>query len=177
MTFELYKEAGSGPAVIFNHGTLMDYTMFDPQLAFLAANGYRAISQNSRVLLGKARQDEFVLDQFVDNPAAADETFGFHAQQAAEKLLKAALAAGGVVPPRTHRLGDLLDLAHDRGLSVPEEFDDLHRLTPFAVDYRYEFFAEEADKPLDRPAVLEQVRRLRGWVVARLNADEKSGHG
>jgi hypothetical protein len=39
----------------------------------------------ARVLLAKARQDEFVLDQFVNNPAAADETFGFHAQQAAEK--------------------------------------------------------------------------------------------
>jgi pimeloyl-ACP methyl ester carboxylesterase len=51
--FELYKEKGTGPAVIFNHGTLMDYTMFDPQLDFLSANGYRAISQNSRALLGK----------------------------------------------------------------------------------------------------------------------------
>jgi HEPN domain-containing protein len=92
-------------------------------------------------------------------------------------LLKAVLAARGVVPPRTHRLGDLLDLAHDRGLSVPEEFDDLHRLTPFAVEYRYEFFAEEVDKPLDRPAVLEQVRRLRAWVEGKLASAEKPGHG
>jgi HEPN domain-containing protein len=131
----------------------------------------------ARLLLAKARQDEYVLEQFADNPEAADETFGFHAQQAAEKLLKAALAARGVVSPRTHRLGDLLDLARDRGLTVPEEFDELHRLTPFAVEYRYEFFAEEVDQPLDRPAVLEQVRRLRGWVEVRLAAGEKPGHG
>ena len=131
----------------------------------------------ARLLLGKARQDEYVLEQFAGNPEAADETFGFHAQQAAEKLLKSVLAARGVVPPRTHRLGDLLDLAHDRGLSVPEEFDDLHRLTPFAVEYRYEFFAEEVDKPLDRPAVLEQVRRLRAWVEGNLASAEKPGHG
>ena len=131
----------------------------------------------ARMLLAKARQDEYVLEQFADNPEAADETFGFHAQQAAEKLLKAALAARGVVSPRTQRLGDLLDLARDRGLTVPEEFDELHRLTPFAVEYRYEFFAEEVDQPLDRPAVLEQVRRLRGWVEVRLAAGEKPGHG
>jgi HEPN domain-containing protein len=131
----------------------------------------------ARLLLAKARQDEYVLEQFADNPDAADETFGFHAQQAAEKLLKAALAARGVMPPRTHRLGDLLDLARDRRLAVPEEFDELHGLTPFAVEYRYEFFAEEVDKPLDRQAVLEQVRRLRGWVEARLAAGEKPGYG
>ena len=129
------------------------------------------------MLLAKARQDEYVLDQFADNPEAADETFGFHAQQAAEKLLKAALAAHGVIYPRTHRLGDLLDLAGDRGLAVPEEFDELHWLTPFAVEYRYEFFAEELEKPLDRAAVLAQVRRLRAWVEMKLASAEHPGHG
>lgn len=127
----------------------------------------------ARLLCAKALQDEFVLEQFVDNPAAADETFGFHAQQAAEKLLKAALAARGVVYPRIHRLGDLLDLAREHGLAVPEEFESLHRLTPFAVEYRYEFFAEEAEQPLNRPAVREEVQRLRVWVEARLAAIEK----
>ncbi len=118
-----------------------------------------------------------MLTQFVAAAAAADETFGFHAQQAAEKLLKAALLAGGVVCPRTHRLGDLLDLGYDRGLPLPEEFEELNRLTPFAVEYRYEFYAEEVERPLDRPAVLEQVRRLRAWVEARLASEEKPGHG
>ena len=65
-----------------------------------------------------------------------------------------------MISPRTHRLGDLLDLAGDRGLAVPEEFDGLHWLTPFAVEYRDEFFAEELAKPLDRAAVLAQVRWL-----------------
>ena len=74
MTFELCKEAGSGPAVIFNHGTLMDYTMFDPQLAFLAANGYRAISQNSRVLLGRA--ERHTLEDLADDTAALAERLG-----------------------------------------------------------------------------------------------------
>lgn len=54
MTHDLFKEKGQGPAVIFNHGTLMDNSMFDPQLDYLSARGYRAIAQNSRVLLGQA---------------------------------------------------------------------------------------------------------------------------
>lgn len=34
----------------------------------------------------------------------------FHAQQSVEKALKALLVAQGQLPPRTHRLGDLLTL-------------------------------------------------------------------
>ena len=131
----------------------------------------------ARLLLAKARQDEYVLEQFAGNPAAADETFGFHAQQAAEKLLKAALAGHGVVYPRIHRLGELLDLARDNGLAVPEEFDALHRLTVFAVDYRYEFFAEEVEQPLDRQTVCDEVRRLRAWVEAGLAHQAEAHNG
>ena len=46
-------EKGSGPAVVFSHGTLMDATMFDPQLDHLAERGYRALAYNSRVLTGE----------------------------------------------------------------------------------------------------------------------------
>ena len=45
-----FVEKGSGPAVVFSHGTLMDAAMFEPQLDHLAARGYRAIAYNSRVL-------------------------------------------------------------------------------------------------------------------------------
>ena len=116
------------------------------------------------MLVAKARQDEYVLASFVADSKAADEMFGFHAQQAAEKLLKAALAASGVTYPRTHRLGQLLDLGQDHDLELPAEFEELSRLTPFAVEYRYEFYAEEVEPPLDRQSVLDQVRRLRAWV-------------
>lgn len=68
MEFELFKEVGAGRAVIFNHGTLMDNTMFDPQLAALAANGYRAIAQNSRVHLGG--DSPHSLEDLADDTAA-----------------------------------------------------------------------------------------------------------
>ena len=50
---ERHIERGSGPAVVFSHGTLMDATMFDPQLDHLAERGHRAIAYNSRVLTGE----------------------------------------------------------------------------------------------------------------------------
>ena len=48
---DLYIEQGTGPAVVFSHGTFMDRTMFDPQVAALS-NSYRTIAYNSRVLAG-----------------------------------------------------------------------------------------------------------------------------
>jgi hypothetical protein len=39
------------------------------------------------VLLRKARQDELVLERLLSHRDVDDDTLGFHAQQAAEKLL------------------------------------------------------------------------------------------
>ena len=51
MAHELYIEQGSGPVIVFSHGTLMDATQFMPQLDHLSRQ-YRAIAYNSRVLTG-----------------------------------------------------------------------------------------------------------------------------
>jgi 3-oxoadipate enol-lactonase len=71
-TFPLYIEKGSGPAVIFNHGTLMDATMFEPQLEYLSKKGYRAIAQNGRALLGNPAAHTLV-DLADDTVALADK--------------------------------------------------------------------------------------------------------
>ena len=44
----------------------------------------------------KARSDEIALDKLAGDPDVPDDLIGFHAQQALEKLLKAALAHAGV---------------------------------------------------------------------------------
>jgi len=88
----------------------------------------------AQLLLKKASQDEYILDKLIDDQSAADEIFGFHAQQAAEKLLKAALISAGSKYPQSHRLSELMDLAKELGLDLPSELDDLRMLTPFAVN-------------------------------------------
>jgi hypothetical protein len=61
-------------------------------------------------LLVMARKDFDALRGMVGNPLFADEIFGFHAQQAIEKMLKAWLAARGIAFPLTHDLSRLFEL-------------------------------------------------------------------
>jgi HEPN domain-containing protein len=75
--------------------------------------------EHAELLLRKAAQDEYLLDRMLDDPAAPTEAFGFHAQQAAEKMLKAALAVHQSAYPRTHRLADLLDALRTAGVAIP----------------------------------------------------------
>jgi HEPN domain-containing protein len=97
-----------------------------------------AACDEARRLLAKAGEDEYVLDRLLGDAAAPEAVVGFHAQQAAEKLLKAALFLAGVAPPRTHNLAQLADLAASSGLNLPTECEALRWLTPYAVLYRYE---------------------------------------
>lgn len=62
-------------------------------------------SDQARLLQRKASQDLAVLDKLLDDPAIDDETLGYHAQQAAEKLIKALLALHGHDYPRSHNIG------------------------------------------------------------------------
>ena len=75
----------------------------------------------------------------------------FHAQQCAEKYLKARLMEAGISPPRTHSLPALLDLA----LPVEPHWE-LHRealaiLSAYAVEVRYP--GESADRDMAREAI------------------------
>jgi HEPN domain-containing protein len=85
----------------------------------------------------KAEHD--ILD--ADNNIAAEQTpwdmVCFHAQQAAEKYLKALLVARGELPPRIHDLDALLErcLAHDPTLSDLRA--DCTDLASYAVEVRY----------------------------------------
>ena len=117
------------------------------------------------LLLSKVAEDEYVLDRLTDDKNAPDSVYGFHAQQATEKLLKAALAHAGVKYPFTHRLVELIDLAADSGIALPSAFEELRDLTPFAVEFRYGVVPPDGeDEPLDKPAVREAIRKARQWV-------------
>lgn len=129
-----------------------------------------AACDEARRLLAKAAADEYVLDRLLEDAAAPEAVMGFHAQQAAEKLLKAALFLAGVAPPRTHNLAALVDSANESGLQLPSECEALRWLTPYAVLYRYEGEAEQDEEPLARQEARDNLRRLRRWVEARLAA-------
>ena len=60
----------------------------------------------------------------------------FHAQQAAEKALKAVLAANGVYFPKTHDLAFLME-AMPSSSTMPPSLIDLPTLNQYAVQQRY----------------------------------------
>lgn len=61
----------------------------------------------------------------------------FHAQQAAEKHLKALLVRQMIRPPRTHDLSRLCTAVRSTGYALPDVDDECRLLDPFAVDVRY----------------------------------------
>jgi HEPN domain-containing protein len=113
--------------------------------------------------LHKADQDMTVIEKWRQDSEIANEILGFHAQPAAEKMLKALLAYAGIEFPFTHRLTDLIDLYKDKGIGLPERFEEVRFLTPFAVEFRYDFY-EEDEETVDFEQIFALLTELRKWV-------------
>lgn len=62
----------------------------------------------------------------------------FHAQQSVEKALKAVLMAAQAQFRYTHDLEEIWNLLVDRGIEPPQSLESLRRLSPFAVEFRYD---------------------------------------
>jgi HEPN domain-containing protein len=123
-----------------------------------------ALDPWAKILLAKAAEDEAVLG-IEENP---DGAFGFHAQQAAEKLLKALLSQPGIGFQRTHDLTMLAAQLSDAGDALPSTPVSLRDLNKFAVVYRYDSIPD-LEIP-DRPGTIETVRLIREHVLARIAA-------
>ena len=119
---------------------------------------YEADRDEARSLLLAARKDWRALGGMGDETIFAEEIFGFHAQQAVEKTLKAWLALHGVEYPRTHDISLLLSVLHVQGQDVSDCYD-LLEFNPYAVQFRYAAF-DEIGTPLPRVKVIERVGTL-----------------
>lgn len=88
-------------------------------------------------LLALAREDLASAEVLHGAERVSDSPVGFHAQQAVEKALKAAIASRGQEFPFTHDLGVLMQLCEDTGLNLPAALSDADRLSPYAAALRY----------------------------------------
>ncbi len=86
-------------------------------------------------------------------PSVLMESLCFHAQQAAEKALKAVLISRSVSFPKTHSIRMLLDLLENY-VDVPEDIQYAAGLTDYAVTARY----PGASEPVEREEYEEAVR-------------------
>lgn len=100
-----------------------------------------------------AAKDKFVLP----------EQSCFHAQQAAEKAIKAALLLRGIGFPLTHDIEELLELAENGGIALPDVIKDASFLTPFAVETRYPGTWHEVTEE-DLTAALKMAKTTLAWA-------------
>jgi HEPN domain-containing protein len=84
----------------------------------------------------------------------------FHAQQCAEKYLKALLVARGQAFPRTHDLAAVGDLCLRQGIIIPVHQDALERLTAYAVQVRYPGESPTLDEAREAFQIAQAVRRF-----------------
>jgi HEPN domain-containing protein len=87
----------------------------------------------------------------------------FHAQQAVEKALKAALTVSRLTFPRTHNLEELASLIADAGGSLPLPPREFRLLNPFAVQFRYD---DQAIALLTRDEAQRIASLTLAWATA-----------
>jgi HEPN domain-containing protein len=113
-----------------------------------------------------AESDLIVASQSA-RPGVLPATLCFHAQQAAEKCLKAVLLKHGVAFPYTHSVSALIGLVVAAGIAWPPGLDDAATLTDYAVAARYPS-AHEAVDDEERARAVTLARRVLEWATAKV---------
>jgi HEPN domain-containing protein len=103
--------------------------------------------------LSKAASDLGVAQHLLSAHTPYLDAIGFHAQQAAEKYLKAFLVQHQVEFPRTHDLGELLDLVAGVHAPLASSLRGAIALNPYGVDSRYPGYSGEIRTEDAREAV------------------------
>ncbi len=118
-------------------------------------------------LLRRAARDTRHAQRFVGDAEVDNEHIGFCCQQAVEKAIKSVLSFRGVRYRRTHDLSELMELAHTSGIEIPEDVLRSVRLTPFAVEFRYDDLPEaddEIEEPFDRAEAVRFALAAVAWA-------------
>ena len=119
----------------------------------------------ARGLVEKAEHDLKLVEIGLEHDAPLD-TICFHLQQAAEKLIKAALSSRRVTFPYTHDLDQLIDLGLAEFPGIEAFRPALSGFSTYAVAMRYDSaFYPDRDEVL---AALETVKKLRAFILERL---------
>ena len=132
---------------------------------------YRA-ELDVRQWIAKAEEDFGVAGHLLPEERFA-AAISFHAQQCAEKYLKALLIHRGVDFPKTHDIDLLLDLIEPIDSGLAGACEDAEALTPYAVEVRYwadseVVSCEEAKEAFDLASkVRDAVRERLGDFLGR----------
>lgn len=91
-----------------------------------------------RLWITKAENDLITAEHSLNiKPKPPVDIICFHAQQCAEKYLKAYLTYQDIEFEKTHDIGELVYLCSSKNLEFESIYDMVKELTPFAVEIRY----------------------------------------
>lgn len=118
--------------------------------------------------LGKAREDLAAAEVLLESGLDVTDTVAFHAQQAAEKALKALLIRHQVRFVRSHDVEELLGLSEPWVPGISAALADAAGLTVYAVDARYP--GGDGVSRDEAARLLTVARRVVETVVGNLQA-------
>lgn len=125
--------------------------------------------EHAVMMLRMAESDLKALHGMADPETFVDAVWGFHAQQAVEKLFKAWLSLRGESYPRTHDLRMLIRQLESVGATGIEHHAALADLTDYAVQFRYEL-GIDAER-IERARTLGEIEVLEAWVRNFVNGE------
>ena len=96
----------------------------------------------------------------------------FHAQQAAEKALKAVLLHRKIEFPFIHDIEALLEIMTQSGLVAPPDVADAGALTPYAVEARYPGCEEEIT-PSQVAEAIRLAEKVFSWATDMISSHEQ----
>ena len=108
----------------------------------------------------KAEEDYRVMTAIAGLNPPAHDAVCFHAQQAAEKYLKAVLAERVIAFPKVHDLTRLLDLIDPAINELSAMRADLDALSRLSVQVRYPGFSTDSAKAEEAGRIAAAVRRI-----------------
>lgn len=106
-----------------------------------------------------------------DDPSVLGTQVCFHAQQAAEKAVKAVLLLRGIKFPYTHDIKGLLKIAETNALVIPLAVQQAARLTPYAVETRYPGFEYQISEK-DINEALQTAEKTLSWARELISRKE-----
>src|SRR5438105_2264840 len=117
--------------------------------------------------IAKAEEDLGLATHLVAEDAPWRSAVGFHSQQAAEKFMKAFLVRHQVEFPKTHALGELLDLIAKVDEPLADSLRGTTALNPYGVAVRYP--SEEPEPTADEAKVAVSLAKkvrdaILGWL-------------
>lgn len=114
--------------------------------------------------LRKANADIELAEHLLSEDAIFPNAMAYHCQQAAEKYLKAFLTCHQVAFPKTHDIGQLLDLVEAIDNRLASSLRDVIVLSPYGIELRYPGDHPDVTSDEAREAV-RSARKVRESVM------------